>query len=136
MMHVRKLSSPLFLLAFLALWELYSRMGGISKTVLPPPSDIFHALFVYRDTLLVHTIQTVEEALIGLFLAIVLGVGVAIALFLFPRIRDAVYPLLVLSQTIPVIALAPLLLIWFGFDLFPKVIIVVLYCFFPIAIAV
>lgn len=133
----KKMSSPLLLLAaFLALWEIYSRLGGISKTVLPAPSDIFHALFVYRDVLLVHTIQTVEEALIGLFLAIVLGVGVAIALFLFPRIRDAVYPLLVLSQTIPIIALAPLLLIWFGFDLIPKVIIVVLYCFFPIAIAV
>ena len=136
MTHLKRLSSPFLLLAFLALWETYSRMGGISKTVLPPPSDIFYALFVYRDTLLVHTIQTVEEAVIGLFLAIVLGVGVAITLFLFPRIRDAVYPLLVLSQTIPVIALAPLLLIWFGFDLFPKVIIVVLYCFFPIAIAV
>src|SRR3990167_8326271 len=105
MTHLRKLSSPFLLLAFLALWETYSRMGGISKTVLPPPSDIFYALFVYRDTLLVHTIQTVEEAVIGLFLAIVLGVGVAITLFLFPRIRDAVYPLLVLSQTIPVIAL-------------------------------
>src|SRR3989344_8620163 len=127
MINLRKLSSPILLVSFLGLWELYSRLGGIPKTVLPPPSDIFHAIFAYWDTLLVHTIQTVEEALIGLFLAIVLGVGVAIALFLFPRIRDAVYPLLVLSQTIPVIALAPLLLIWFGFDLFPKVIIVVLY---------
>src|SRR3989338_9389646 len=123
MTHLKRLSSPLLLLAFLALWELYSRLGGVPKTVLPPPSYIFHALFAYRDTLLVHTMQTVEEAVIGLFLAIVLGVGVAIALFLFPRIRDAVYPLLVLSQTIPVIALAPLLLIWFWFYIFPKVII-------------
>jgi ABC-type nitrate/sulfonate/bicarbonate transport system permease component len=58
------------------------------------------------------------------------------ALFLFPRIRAAAYPLLVVSQTIPMIALAPLLLIWFGFGLFPKVIVVVLFCVFPIAIAV
>lgn len=128
--------SLLFLSAFLIVWELYSRMGGIPKTVLPPPSDIFQAIFTYRDILLVHTIQTVEEAVIGLFLAVVLGISVAVTLFLFPRVRAAVYPLLVVSQTIPIIALAPLLLIWFGFDLFPKVIIVVLYCFFPIAIAV
>ncbi|OGG91580.1 nitrate ABC transporter permease [Candidatus Kaiserbacteria bacterium RIFCSPLOWO2_12_FULL_53_8] len=117
-------------------WELVCMLGNISKTVLPAPSDIFQALVTYRDLLLIHTVQTVEEALIGLFVAVLLGVSIAVILFLFPRVRAAVYPLLVISQTIPMIALAPLLLIWFGFDLFPKVIVVVLYCFFPIAIAV
>lgn len=127
----------LFLLAaFLLVWEGASRLGNISATALPAPTDIFHAIIAYRDILLVHTIQTSAETLIGLLLAVILGVGVAILLFLFPRVRAAVYPLLVLSQTIPIIALAPLLLIWFGFDLLPKVIVVVLYCFFPIAIAV
>jgi len=136
MKNFRKLSSLFLLAAFFTAWELYCRLGGIPKTVLPAPSDIVQALISHWNLLLIHTIQTVEEALIGLFLAVLLGVGVAILLFLFPRIRAAVYPLLVLSQTIPIIALAPLLLIWFGFDLFPKVIVVVLYCFFPIAIAV
>ena len=128
--------SVLLLSAFLLVWEAASKLGNISKTILPAPSDMFAAIITYRDILLVHTIQTLEETLIGLLLATALGVGIAILLFLFPRVRAAVYPILVLSQTIPIIALAPLLLIWFGFDLLPKVIVVVLYCFFPIAIAV
>ena len=128
--------SVLLLVASLSLWELYCRMSGVSKTILPAPSDIFQSLVTYRDILVVHTIQTLEETLVGLLLATALGVGVAILLFLSPRLRAAVYPLLVFSQTIPIIALAPLLLIWFGFDLLPKVTVVVLYCFFPIAIAV
>ena len=132
----RMLPSLFLLVGFLSLWELYCRVSGVSKTILPAPSDIFQSLITYRDILVVHTIQTLEETLIGLLLATALGVGVAILLFLFPRVRAAVYPLLVFSQTIPIIALAPLLLIWFGFDLLPKVIVVVLYCFFPIAIAV
>lgn len=137
MTHLKThLPASVFLALFLFVWEFYVRLGGISRTVLPAPTDIFRAIYAYWDTLLVHTIQTVEEALIGLVIAAVLGVLVAILLFQFPRIRAAVYPILVLTQTIPMIALAPLLLIWFGFDLFPKVIIVVLYCFFPIAIAV
>ncbi len=133
----RKLYLSFVILAiFVVLWELYCRLGGISKTILPAPSDIFQALIVNRAILSVHAAQTLLEAMIGLLWAIFLGVAVAIVLFLFPRVRSGVYPLLVLSQTIPIIALAPLLLIWFGFDLFPKVIIVILYCFFPITIAV
>lgn len=80
--------------------------------------------------------QTAVEALFGLLIATLLGVGFAILLDMYSRIREAVYPLLVLSQTIPIIALAPLLLLWFGFDLTPKVIVVILYCFFPITVAV
>src|SRR3989338_2799010 len=100
--------SLLLLSAFLFVWEAASKLGNISKTILPAPSDIFAAIITYRDILVVHTIQTLEETLIGLLLATALGVGIAI----------------------------PLFLIWFGFDLLPKVIVVVLYCFFPIAIAV
>ena len=129
------LPSILLLSAFVLLWELYCRLSGISKMILPSPSAIFQALVTNWPVLLIHTVQTVEEALIGLACAIFLGVSVAMLLLLLPSIRAGVYPLLVFSQTIPVIALAPLLLIWFGFDLTPKVIIVVLYCFFPIAIA-
>lgn len=134
---MKKFFPSFVLLAILLVaWQFACRLLNISKTILPAPTDILQAMIAYRDLLLIHTMQTVEEALIGLFLAVVLGVGIAITLFLFPRVRAAVYPLLVVSQTIPMIALAPLLLIWFGFDLMPKVIVVVLYCFFPVAIAV
>lgn len=137
MKTLQKLSLPFLILsAFVVLWEVYSRVGGISKTLLPAPSDIFEVIVVNRNILFVHSTQTILEALIGLVIAIILGVGVAVALFLLPRARAGIYPLLVLSQTIPLIALAPLLLIWFGFDIIPKVIIVVLYCFFPIMISV
>ena len=130
------LPSFLLIAVLLLLWELYGRLGGISKTVLPLPSDIFSATIAHRDVLFLHAGQTLLEASVGLAAAIVIGIGVAILLFLSERIRAAVYPVLVLTQTIPMIALAPLLLLWFGFDLMPKVIIVILYCFFPIAIAV
>ena len=121
---------------FMGAWEAYCRIGGISKTVLPRPSDIFHAIAVNREILFIHAGQTLIEAMMGLFFAVIFGVSAAIMLFYSPRMRAGLYPLLVLSQTIPIVALAPLLLIWFGFGISPKVIIVVLYCFFPITIAV
>jgi ABC-type nitrate/sulfonate/bicarbonate transport system permease component len=75
------------------------------------------------------------ETVLGLAAATILGVGLAIMLDVSVWMRRAVYPVLVTSQTIPIIALAPLLILWFGFDLGPKVIVVALYCFFPIAVA-
>jgi ABC-type nitrate/sulfonate/bicarbonate transport system permease component len=117
-------------------WEAYVRSGLIDRLVLPAPSDIYGALVEHGGTIWEHALQTLSEALIGLFLAIILGTAIGAAIFLSSRLRRTVYPLLVTSQTIPIIALAPLLLIWFGFGVLPKIIIVVLYCFFPIAIAV
>jgi ABC-type nitrate/sulfonate/bicarbonate transport system permease component len=122
--------------ALLILWEAYVRAGFISPSFLPPPSAVFQAIVDYRGILWENTLQTIEETLIGLALAVFLGLVIGIAIFWSARLKRAVYPLLVLSQTIPMIALAPLLIIWFGFDLLPKVIIVVLYCFFPVAVAV
>jgi len=121
---------------FLFAWESYVRLGFIAPSFLPAPSAIFQALFDYKEIIWAHTLQTLLETLIGLGLSVGLGIAVGIIIFSSDTIRKAVYPLLVLSQTIPIIALAPLLLIWFGFDLFPKVLIIVLYCFFPIAVAV
>ena len=125
----------LVLAAFFAVWELFCWVADVSYTLLPPPSAIFVAIIEYREILFMHASQTLLEAILGLVWAICLGGGGAVLLFSMPRARAGIYPLLVLSQTIPIIALAPLLLIWFGFDLVPKVTIVVLYCFFPIAIA-
>lgn len=137
MKFLRYLLPPFFLLfLFLLLWEVYVRLGFIYDTILPTPSAILSALVAYQDILFIHTAQTVWEALIGLGVAIVLGLSTAILISLSPFIRKAIYPFLVFSQSIPIIALAPLLLLWFGFDLLPKVIIVTLYCFFPITIAV
>lgn len=122
--------------ALLLFWQAYTRAGLIDRLVLPPPSDIYSVGVHYRAIIWDHTLQTLLETLTGLFLAILLGTAIGIVIFLSARLRRAVYPLLVVSQTVPIIALAPLLIIWFGFGLLPKIVIVVLYCFFPIAVAV
>ncbi len=124
-----------FVFALFALWEVIVHAGGVSTAVLPAPTAIVQALFENWDVIAGHTLQTLLETVLGLASATLLGVLLAILIDVSPLARRAVYPLIVTSQTIPIIALAPLLLIWFGFDLGPKVLVVTLYCFFPIAVA-
>lgn len=116
-------------------WEVYVRAGKINIRILPPPSLIFEALFSHWNNLLPHVLQTLLETVVGFLIATVLGFTLAIILDISPQFNKTIYPILVISQTVPIIALAPLLLLWFGFGILPKIIIVVLYCFFPIAIA-
>ncbi len=138
-MRLRWIASygPAFVLAItlLAGWELYVRSGQINPAVLPTPTGIVLALIDNWDVISVHTLQTLLETVLGMAAATLLGLLLAVMLDVSLWTRRAIYPLLVTSQTIPMIALAPLLLIWFGFDLGPKVIVVTLYCFFPIAVA-
>lgn len=138
-MRLRWIASygPAFVLAvaLLLLWELYVRTGQVSLTVLPSPTAVIQGLVNNWGIISQHTIQTLLETVIGMSVATILGLVLAVVLDVSPWVNRAVYPLLVTSQTIPIIALAPLLLIWFGFGLLPKVIVVALYCFFPIAVA-
>jgi ABC-type nitrate/sulfonate/bicarbonate transport system permease component len=122
-------------LALLALWELYVRAGHVSVQVLPSPIAVIQALFTNWSIIYDNTLQTLLETVLGLTLAAILGLLLAITLDISSWVRRAVYPLLITSQTIPIIALAPLLLIWIGYDIRPKLIVVTLYCFFPIAVA-
>ncbi|UOK57364.1 ABC transporter permease [Bacillus sp. OVS6] len=122
------------LLSFLFLWELAVIVSKVENWILPRPTHIFITLAEMRGTIGGHILQTLSEAVLGLLIAVTAGVLIAILIDLSDWVRKAVEPLLVLSQTIPIIALAPLLIIWFGFGIFPKVIVVALVCFFPIAI--
>jgi ABC-type nitrate/sulfonate/bicarbonate transport system permease component len=122
-------------LALLVLWELYVRASHVSVQVLPSPIAIIQALFNNWSIIYDNTLQTLLETVLGLTLAALLGLLLAITLDISSWVRRAVYPLLITSQTIPIIALAPLLLIWIGYDIRPKLIVVTLYCFFPIAVA-
>jgi len=122
-------------LALLALWELYVRADHVSVRVLPSPTAIVQALMNNWSIIYDNTLQTLLETVLGLTLAAVLGLLLAITLDISGWVRRAVYPVLITSQTIPIIALAPLLLIWIGYDIRPKLIVVTLYCFFPIAVA-
>jgi ABC-type nitrate/sulfonate/bicarbonate transport system permease component len=121
--------------ALLALWELVVEVHGSLEQVLPSPDRIVQALVLNWSTVVSNTIPTLLETLLGMLVAIVLGLVLAVLLDLADWTRRAIYPLLIVSQTVPVIALAPLFLIWFGFGIGPKVIVVTLYCFFPIAVA-
>ncbi len=123
------------ILALLATWEAYCRASGVSPFVLPSPTRVLEQLWAFRSDALRHAIPTVAEALTGLALSIALSIGMAAALDRFATLGRAVQPLLVASQTIPVVAVAPLLVLWFGFGLGPKVLIVVLVTFFPITVA-
>jgi ABC-type nitrate/sulfonate/bicarbonate transport system permease component len=122
-------------LALLALWELYVRAGQVSVQVLPSPIAIIQALINNWSIIYDNTLQTLLETVLGLAIAAILGLLLAITLDISSWMRRAMYPLLITSQTIPIIALAPLLLIWIGYDIRPKLIVVTLYCFFPIAVA-
>jgi ABC-type nitrate/sulfonate/bicarbonate transport system permease component len=124
-----------FILTLLVLWELFVRAGQISPQVLPAPIAIVQALVNNWSVIYDNTLQTLLETVLGLAIAALLGLLIAIMLDVSSWVRRTIYPLLVTSQTIPIIALAPLLLIWIGYDIRPKLIVVTLYCFFPIAVA-
>ena len=138
-MKLRRLAGygPAFVLVItlLALWELYVGAGYISSQVLPTPTAIVRALIDNREIIYDNTVQTLLETVLGMVAATLLGLLLAVMLDISQWLRRAIYPLLVTSQTIPIIALAPLLLIWLGYDIRPKLIVVTLYCFFPIAVA-
>jgi ABC-type nitrate/sulfonate/bicarbonate transport system permease component len=121
--------------ALLVAWELYVEASGINPVTLPAPSRIFDAGVTHRGALWDNTLITLQETLIGLCVSIVLGVALALLIDLFAPVRRAVYPLLVGSQTIPIVVLAPLLILWFGFELTPKIVVVTLYTFFPITVS-
>jgi ABC-type nitrate/sulfonate/bicarbonate transport system permease component len=125
----------IFLIFLLVLWEAIVDIFTINPQILPSPSEIFSAYITNALLLIPHITQTLLETVWGLLLSIVFGTSIAIVLRLSSLGRKIVYPLLIISQTIPIIALAPLFLIWFGFTILPKIIIVTLACFFPITIA-
>jgi ABC-type nitrate/sulfonate/bicarbonate transport system permease component len=82
-----------------------------------------------------HTWATLKLLLLGFSIGILIGLLVAFVLHYIPFLRTALYPLIILSQNVPIIALAPLLMIWFGFGILPKIIVITLVCFFPVAVA-
>jgi ABC-type nitrate/sulfonate/bicarbonate transport system permease component len=116
-------------------WEGYVRLAALDPITLPAPSRVLGALWDFRGTAVGHLVPTLIEAVVGCALSVVLAIAAAIALDRWEPVRRAVEPLLVTSQTIPVVAIAPLFVIWFGFGLLPKLLIVVLVTFFPVTIA-
>ena len=128
------LPPALLLVALLLAWEATVRLAGIEPWLLPPPSAIPGAFVRVGDVLLGHTLVTMVEVVLGILVAVAVGLGVAVAIIASPVVERALYPLLVASQTVPVIVIAPLLLIYLGYDIAPKIVLVTLICFFPITV--
>jgi len=122
----------------LALWECICRYGHVSPLVLPAPSGVAVRLYaMFSDgTLWPHLAVTLTEVLVGLGVGITSGLATGALVSLVPAIERLVYPYLVALQTIPKVAVAPLLVIWFGYGLTSKVVITALICFFPILVSV
>jgi NitT/TauT family transport system permease protein len=118
----------------LVIWEAAVRLFNIPQFVIPAPSAIAVALFEQRVALATASKATAIEVLFGFVLAAVVGVVVALAIVRFERFGKALYPLVVLFQTVPKVALAPIFILWFGYDLAPKIVLIVVIAFFPVAI--
>ncbi|MFD2184736.1 ABC transporter permease [Rhodoplanes azumiensis] len=137
--RVRRAASELLppfalLLGVLAAWELGIRLLNVSSFVLPAPSAIAVSLVENSPMLLVASRVTAIEIAAGFVLSALVGIAVALAIVRFERFGRALYPLVVLFQTVPKIALAPIFILWFGYDLAPKVVLIVVIAFFPVAI--
>ncbi|MBR3326609.1 MAG: ABC transporter permease subunit, partial [Atopobiaceae bacterium] len=119
----------------LIVWQAACSLGLIPAFMLPSPIDVVMALV--RDFPLIwsHTLTTLLEAALGLSIGVVLGFILAVLMDRFEMFYLAVQPLITLSQTVPTIAIAPLLVLWLGYGILPKVVLIVLTTFFPVAVS-
>jgi len=138
---VRRVLLPAALLAALiGLWQIAASTGAIADALnlepylVPSPTEIARSLWENRGLLAENAWVTLREMVFGILAAIVVGIGFAVAMHQWRAVRDASYPLIVASQTIPVLVIAPILTVWFGYGIAPKVVIIALVCFFPLTI--
>ncbi|CAH1649832.1 MAG: ABC transporter permease [Chelatococcus sp.] len=122
------------IIAILAFWEWASIAWGIKEFILPAPSVIVRAAIENWRELVDNMWTTLGVLAAGYAVGVIFGVGLAILMMLLPPVRSALYPLIVASQTIPKIAIAPLLILWFGVGVEPKIFIIALLAFFPVLI--
>ena len=115
--------------------ELTIRFLEIPKYILPTPIMVIKALYSQKEILFNHSMVTLFEALVGFILSIILSLVIGGLVYPFERLKKILYPYLLITQTIPLIAIAPVILIWFGFGILPKIIIVVLICTFPMLLS-
>ncbi len=131
---VRWLPPLAIVIGIIGSWEAYVRIFDVQRWLLPAPSVIFETMVDDAGLLSRHTVTTMEEVIVGFAMALAAGVILAAVIALSTTIERAIYPFVVASQTIPIIVIAPLLLIWIGYGLAPKFIVVALIAFFPIVV--
>lgn len=131
----RGLPAFLSIIGLIAVWELYVAVSGISPLVLPPPSRVAHEIIDNWPVLWANTKPTLQATLLGIMCSVSAAFAISLLIDFVPSIRRAVFPVLVISQTLPLVAIAPLVVLWFGFGLLPKILLVALVTFFPMLIA-
>lgn len=124
----------LFLVVVLVVWQIGVSAANVRESTLPAPTGIVDALWAERSLLGSNAWVTVKEILVGYVAAIILGVGLAAIICTSRWAERALYPWLVASQMVPIPAIAPIIVIWTGFDMRPKIIVIALVSFFPIAV--
>lgn len=116
-------------------WEAYAQLSGISPTALPAPSRILAQGFENRETLAGHTLATLQATLFGFAASLSAAFLFSILIDFFRPLRRALFPVFIITQTLPLVAIAPLIVLWFGFGLTPKIVLVALVTFFPMLVA-
>ena len=137
---LRRLLPVLVIGALIGLWQIAASTGWIAEALnlepflVPSPAEVGDALWSSRAVLWENTWVTLREILIGLVTGVLAGIALAVAMRFSRLLRDAVFPLSVAVQAVPVVVIAPILVVWFGYGIWPKVTIVALACFFPILV--
>ena len=128
------LPPAVIIVVLLATWQGAVTAGGVKPTVLPSPQRILEQGWIAREAIWSNTLPTLQETFLGFAVSLTVAWILAIVIDFSPWLRRALMPLLVASQTIPIIAIAPLMVIWFGFGIMPKVMVIALVTFFPVTV--
>jgi len=131
---INKISPFLAISLILIVWQLLSATGIVPKFMLPSPADVVMAFINDFSLLMSHAKTTLAEAFLGLSIGILFGFVVAVIMDRFQVAYKAIYPVLVITQTVPTVAIAPLLVLWMGYGILPKITLIVITSFFPITI--
>ena len=133
---MRRRNIPAFIAvaALLILWQGVSMLGLVPAFMLPSPVEVVRAFVRELPLLWENSLITLQEAFIGLVLGVAFGFLVAVLMDAFEVLYRAFYPLLIITQTVPTVAIAPLLVLWFGYEMTPKIILIVISTFFPVTV--
>lgn len=132
----RRINTIAAIVVILVVWQCISVLGVVPKYMLPSPVQVFQAFVEDFPLLMENSRVTLLEAAIGLGCGVAFGFTMAVLMDRFEFLYQAFYPLVVLTQTIPTVAIAPLLVLWFGYEMLPKIILIVIATFFPVTVGV
>lgn len=133
---IHKHMSTLSVMSIMVIWQVCGFLNVLPQYILPSPLEIIQSVVRDSGYLMYHGQFTLFVAFLGLLLGIIIAIVLALVMDSVPLFQKAVYPLLVITQTIPTIALAPILVLWLGYGILPKIVLIILTTTFPIVISI